>query len=139
MSISISTYTRNSLLAKLIADIDSGNGLNTGYIEIRTEPRPDPNQAATGTLLVTANLSNPSFGPVSNGQCLAYEITPRTNILSDGIASWFRIYNRDNIPILDGSVSNADGDGDIKFNTEEFSVEGKIAFTNIRLIFPSLC
>lgn len=139
MSISISTYTKNSLLSKLISDIDSGSNLNTGYIEIRTEPRPDPNLAATGTLLVTADLSNPSFGPVSNGQSLAYEITPRTIILADGTATWFRIYNKDNIPILDGSVSDADGDGDIKFNTSEFTAEGKIAFTNIRLVLPTIC
>lgn len=140
MTLSLSTFSRNAILNTLIQRIDSGELLSRGYLEIRTLPKPSsPDLAATGTLLVTADLSNPSFQPVTNGTSLAYEITPRDVISNDGTASWFRIYNRDNIPVLDGIISDADGEGDIMFNSVDFSNGGKIAFASFRITAPSSC
>ncbi len=140
MSISLSTFSRNAILNTIISQIDSGTLLDFGYIEIRTGVRPNSvDTAPTGTLLITADLSNPSFQPVTNGSTLAYDITPRSTVLDDGTASWFRIYNRDNIPILDGDVSDAEGSGDVLFNTKTFTANGKIAFATFRLSAPISC
>lgn len=140
MTISIGLLPRNAVLNTIISLIDNGSVLDTGYIQIRTGPRPaSVDSAATGVLLITANLSNPSFQPVANGQSLAYVITPTSVVLSDGTAAWFRLYNRDNLAILDGDISDAEGDGDLKFNTVEFSQEGKIAIATFRLSAPATC
>lgn len=140
MTISIGFLARNAILNSLLSQIDGGTILDFGYIQIRTGPRPASVDAApSGTLLVVCDLSNPSFQPVTNGQTFAYEITPRSTILADGTAVWFRLYNRDNIGVLDGDISDAEGDGDLKFNTTEFTQEGKLAFTSFRLVAPATC
>lgn len=140
MTISLGLLSRNAILNTLISLIDGGSQLNYGYIEIRTGPRPTNVDAApTGTLLVTCDLSNPSFQPVTNGQTLAYDITPRSTILADGTATWFRIYSRDNLAVLDGDISDAEGDGDIKFNIADFTQEGKIAVATFRISAPAIC
>ena len=60
-------------------------------------------------------------------------------ILNDGIASYFRIYNRDSSPILDGTVGLYNSGSDLVFDRIDFVAGGSVSLTNLAITMPLDC
>jgi hypothetical protein len=88
---------RNAALTAVIAAIDGGSG--AGTIQIRTGASPGANNAATGTLLATVTLIDPSFGSVSS--------------VATGTAAHCRVLDSSDNVIMDGTVTATGGGGDL--------------------------
>lgn len=96
----------NLALRNQIAD-DFDNPFNSGTIEIRTGTQPaDPDDAPTGTLLVTIDLPADALTPASGGT-----ITKQGNwygtITTSGTAGWARFISADTTKTFDVSVGES--------------------------------
>lgn len=137
MTVNISTLARNEAGDSIVDLIDTGSANPNGYMEIRTGPKPSsPQVSATGTLLATNAFSNPAFGNFSNGSAIANTIADDTNVDATGIASWFRIYNRDGIAVIDGDITETGGGGDITFDNINFIAGGTVTITSLTATMP---
>lgn len=137
MTVKITTHARNDAGNAIVDLIDSGITLSNGYLEIRTGPKPaNPQAVATGTLLATHQFSNPAFGSFSNGSGLANAIADYEDIDVTGTASWFRIYNRNGVTVLDGDITETGGGGDIEFDNVDFIKGGTVTITSLQAVMP---
>lgn len=102
MALGLPTAVRNTITAAYTATID--NGPAGGTITIRTGAKPaTPNDAPTGTLLVTLTLDVVSFGAPVLGVATLDVVPPISAIaVGAGTAGWARIQD-----------SNAANRGDI--------------------------
>jgi hypothetical protein len=138
MTINISTLARNDAGDAIVGLVDAGSNQPSGYLEIRTgSPPSSPQVAATGTLLATLRLSLPAFAVFNNGQASANPIAPDVDIATTGMAGWFRIYNRDNVPVIDGIITATGGGGDIEFDNINFVKGGTAAIATLVANMPS--
>jgi hypothetical protein len=134
---SISTQTRNIVGSAIVNAIDQGTANPNAYLEIRTGSKPEsPQVAATGTLLATFDFSFPSFNSFANGVAFARPIVNSDGVISSGIAGWFRIFNRDGVAVIDGSISEVGGDGDIQFDSINFILGGAATIPSLRGTVP---
>jgi hypothetical protein len=101
-------------IAALQAIVDDLN-LGTPYIEIRTGAPPATlEDAATGTLLATCQMSSPPFlaavdanpGAMSD----ADTISDDPSAAATGIAGWFRTYTGTAVAKFQGTVGTSDAD-----------------------------
>ncbi len=137
MTVHISTDLRNRACDVIVDAIDEGTAAPNGYLEIRTDTKPaSPQFAATGTLLATLNFSPEAFGDAVTGVATANTITGDTSIDATGIATWFRIYNRDGAALIDGDVTLIGGGGDIEFDDTTFVEGGTALITSLTGIMP---
>lgn len=93
--------------------LDAGSG--AGYIEIRTgSPPTNLEDAATGTLLATLTLGDPAFGNAADDDpgatATANTITDDSAADAAGTAGWFRGYDSDDTPIIQGTCGTSDAD-----------------------------
>ena len=112
MAISLSDSARTAMATGLRDTIDGGSG--AGYVEIRTGSKPATvATSATGTLLATVTLADPS-GTVSTG-VLTLSGLPKTDTAADntGTAGWFRVCDSTGAGVLDGTCSGSGGGGDM--------------------------
>lgn len=127
MSVEITTSLKNTTCDSIVGAIDSGSANSNGYLEIRSGTRPlSPQNSASGTLLATLNFSAVAFGDAVDGVATANTITEDTSIDATGVASWFRIYDKDGNAVMDGDITVTGGSGDIEFDDINF-VEGGTA------------
>lgn len=105
-------------LAKIIANaIGSAFNLGSGpgYIEIYdgTRPASVDTPVTTQKLLAVLVLSDPAFGAATDlnpgARITAAAIAPGVG-LDDGVASWFRSYDSDDNPYVDGNAGLSDAD-----------------------------
>ena len=138
MTISIANVARNSACQAILDLVNTGSALPNGYIEIRSGTKPASPQAAPadGLVLATLSLSNPAFGAPANGTAAANAIAPDTSIDNTGKAAWFRIYNRDNGAIIDGTVTATGGGGDIVFDSIDFVKNGTVQINSLSATMP---
>lgn len=140
--LTLSTLAKN-IAGKAITDlIDKASTTEGGYIEIRSGARPaTPEATAAGTnLLATLGFSLPSFGSFNNGIALANSITSDTNIDKTGTATWFRIYDKNGIAIIDGDVKQTGSGGDIEFDNVYFIAGGTAQISRLAVnLFNNKC
>lgn len=112
MAYRLGTQARTRAADAIVDSIDLGSAVATGRLLIYTGTQPaTPETAATGTLLVTIPLGNPAFGNASNTGQAQLTTTPLSaNASATGTAGWFRVLDRDNRAILDGSVGTSDAE-----------------------------
>jgi hypothetical protein len=101
---------RNAALTAVIAAIDGGSG--AGTIQIRTGASPGANNAATGTLLATVTLIDPSFGSVSSASATLADPVAVTAVAT-GTAAHCRVLDSSDNVIMDGTVTATGGGGDL--------------------------
>lgn len=84
-----------------------------GALKIYTGSAPDPDSAATGTLLVEWTLPNPAFGAASddgtNATATAESITA-VNAGDTGTAGYFRVENNGGTCLWQGTVGTSGAD-----------------------------
>lgn len=128
MPIRISTATKNAILEAVRDAVRSGSTVDRPYISVRSGTQPaGVHVPATGTQLAVLQMAPNPFFPASNGSMLARPINNDISIDADGVAGWFRVYNRDNVGVLDGSVSVNGGSGQLQFDTITFVLGGAVA------------
>lgn len=134
MGISLSDAARTAMVSALRDQIDAGSG--PGYVEIRTGSKPATvATGATGTLLATVVLADPS-GSAATG-VLTLSGLPKTDTAADntGTAGWFRVYDSTGAGVLDGTVSGTGGGGDMEVDNpslvtgQTFSIVATSTFT----------
>lgn len=137
MTVNISTQARNDAGDAIVDLIDQGSTNPNGYMEIRTGTKPTtPQGTVVGTHLATMNFSLPAFGNFNNGVSLANAIADDTSVDETGVASWFRIYDRDGTAIMDGDITETGGGGDIEFDNINFIKGGVVAITALTATMP---
>jgi hypothetical protein len=134
MTLKYSVEAQNSMGNGLLSFIDSGAVYPSPYIEIRTAPRPaSVNDEATGQLLAVLAMSNPAFASFVNGTTISNSILPDLSVNESGIASWFRIYNRDGLSVIDGDITGQGNGGDIQLENIALDEGSYLALNNIQL------
>ena len=110
MAIGLATPTRNANVDATAARFDAGAGAAT--VEVRTGGKPaNPQAAATGTLLGTFTLNDPSWAAAVAGSA-ALDVTPGISFVgvAAGTAGWFRVKDSTGATVMDGTcgTNNAD-------------------------------
>lgn len=136
MATRISTSTRNALANAVTALLDAGVG--PGYVEVRTGAQPaTPDTLATGTLLGTLTLSDPSFGAAVNGTITASAITGDAVADASGVAGWYRGFDSAGNPVIDGDITQADpGTGNMIMDNTTIVAGGTIDMTSWTITMP---
>lgn len=88
--------SRDAMLSALVGLLDGG------YVEIREGTAPDPDSAATGTVLATITLNDPAFVVAAGVATADVDPQPETTADTAGEVGWFRAYAADDTPVLDG-------------------------------------
>ncbi len=134
MGISLSDAARTEMATGLRDTIDAG--ASPGYVEIRTGSKPaSVATGATGTLLATVTLADPS-GTVSAG-VLTLSGLPKTDTAADntGTAGWFRIFDSTGAGVLDGTAGGTGSGADMIIDNpalvtgQTFSIVATSTFT----------
>lgn len=113
--------TLSNAAAKAAADaivdlIDVGTTNANGKLRIYdgTQPANPDVAVTTQNLLAELDLSNPAFGAAADGDpgglATANSITDDSSADATGTASWFRVVDRDENAIIDGSVGTSGAD-----------------------------
>ena len=137
MSLTLSAALRSSMADRVTALLDAGAA--AAYIEIRSGSRPaGPGTAASGTLLATFDLNDPSFGAASSG-VITLDVTPAltTTGLAAATATWCRFYDSNDVAVVDGKVGASGSGADIELNTTTISVGVNLEITSGTITMPA--
>lgn len=134
MSLSLPVASRSAMIDALVDRLDAGTG--PGTIQIRSGTRPAPDAAPTGTLLATVTLVDPAFGGASNGTVTIAD-PPQVTAVADGQATWFRAFDSDGNPVMDGKVTATGGGGDLTLATTSLTTGLAVDITGGTLTQPA--
>lgn len=137
MATRLSTAARNAATNAVAALPDADVG--AGSIQIRTGAQPaTANDPATGTLLATLTLADPSFGAAALGVA-TLDATPvlTTTGVAAGTAGWFRMLDNSGDTVLDGAVTVTGGGGEMELNTTTISIGVTVEVTAGTLTTPA--
>lgn len=136
MAFRLATATQNAACDAIVDLIDVGSTNTTGRILIYTGSQPaDPQTSATGTLLATINFNNPAFGNASSGAAAMVTSTAvSATVGTSGTAGWFRVTNRNNVAIFDGSISTSGAD--MNFDNTAFVSGGTVTINSMTITVP---
>ncbi len=132
MALGFPTALRTTRATILKTAIDAGGA--AAVLELYTGARPATGAAITDqTLLGTLTFSYPC-GTVTDGVLTFDAITQDASADADGEAAWFRIKTSAGDFVMDGSVSDTGGGGDLELNDASISAGGPIAVTGSKQI-----
>ena len=134
MAWELSTAARNAALAGVTGLIDAGTG--PGVIEVRTGTKPGVGNAATGTLLATITLVDPSFAAPSAGPAALADPGP-VGAPGTGTAGHARVKDSPGAVVMDGVVTATGGGGDITLASTAVSAGQTVDVTGGSLLMPA--
>lgn len=113
MTIRLPNASRSAMIDALTALLNAGPA--AGTIDIRSGAQPaSANDAPTGTLLATFTLADPAAANAVNGVAtLDFDPDLTTTGLAAGTAGWFRGKDSTGVTVVDGSVTESGGGGDL--------------------------
>lgn len=139
--ISITNYMRDKIGPCAVSAVDEGAGTNA-ILEIWTAPRPANPTISGGsggaTLLTQLPFSDPAFGNWAGGISHG-TINGSSDVIASGVASWFRITNKDGVGLIDGDISLRGGTGDLQFDNINFIESGVVTITRLEISVPVSC
>lgn len=136
MAIRLATATRNALANAFVTQADSGTGAATVKIYTGTQPA-SANDAASGTLLVTFTLSDPSFGAAAAGGVTLSGTPKSASAAATGTAGWFRLETSTPGTVIDGSVTATGGGGDMTVDNTSITSGQTVNLTGGTVTMPS--
>jgi len=136
MAIRLPAASRNAACDAVVDRVDAGAGAGTIQIRSGTQPA-SADSAATGTLLATVTLSDPAFGPASNGSASLAGVPLSAVAVADGTAGWFRMLDSNGNTVLDGSVSVTGGGGDLQLSTTTITTGLTVEITSGSISMPA--
>ena len=101
------TAVRNALADLVVDRLDQGTGAAHGHLEIL---------GADYGVLATLDLSNPAFGAATGGVATANAIASAL-ASATGIATMFRLRDRDDVLVLSGTVTATGGGGEVTLSS----------------------
>lgn len=137
MATRLATATRNATTNAVVALVDADVG--AGSIQIRSGAQPaSADNAATGTLLATLTLADPSFAAAAAGVA-ALDATPvlSTTGVAAGTAGWFRVLDNSGDTVMDGAITATGGGGEMELNTTTISIGVTVEVTAGTLTTPA--
>lgn len=118
--------------------IDAGGA--AGKLRIYSGVRPaTADDAITGTLLVEFTLNTTAFAAsteVGNGATAVANTIASVTALATGTATHFRIFASDDDVILDGSVTDTSGSGDLKLSTTSIATGIDVSVVSLTATMP---
>jgi hypothetical protein len=111
MSLLFTDESSNALVTVLTDAINYGDSQIRPYVGIYSGTRPCDTSSinSDNILLATIMLNEVPFAEPVNGIAVANESTPQSDIPTGGVATWFRIFNRNEEAILDGDITGPAG------------------------------
>lgn len=135
MTISVTLPVANAAMAALLAAIETGSGV--ARIQLYSGTRPATGGTPT-TLLLEIPLVSPA-APAPTGGVLVLQLANATSIVTaTGIATWFRLLNRDGTAVLDGSVGLSGSGADLLSPVVAFSAGQAVRIGGLVLNGPSV-
>lgn len=117
MTLTHTTAIRNSLADLVVDAIDVGTTDATGDIIIQT---------SADATLCTVTFANPAFGAASGGTATGSSFPREGTAGAAGTATKFRVRNRDNTEIFQGTVTATGGGGDMELSSTTIAINDVI-------------
>lgn len=128
---------RNKATDAIVDTIDVGTTNPSGrcLIYTGTQPTNGPADAATGTLLVTIPFATTAFTSSSGGSAgLTGGTAISGTVAASGTAGWFRVTDRDNKALFDGSIGTSGQD--MNFDNVAFVAGGTATINSMTISTP---
>lgn len=143
MSLSIRTAEAATCCDAVVDAIDTGTTDAAGALIIYDGSEPDDVEVAIAgqTILAQLDMSNPAFTaatPTSGGTnstATANAISDDTSADATGTAAFWRIENRDNVAVLQGTCGTSGQD--INFNTLAIQSGATVQVTSLTITMPN--
>ena len=130
--IRISVAARNAGVDAITALLDGG-----GTLEIRTGSQPaTPAAADSGTLLAEIELESTAYGPAASGEAQLAGAPLSADAVAGGTAGHFRLKDAQGNPVVDGSVSESGGGGDLILDNTDINEGQKVNITEMPVSLP---
>jgi hypothetical protein len=118
MALTHTTAIRNSLADLVVDAIDVGTTDASGDLIVQT---------AADATLCTINLNAPpAFGAAASGTATANGLPKEGTATGAGTAAKFRVRNRDNTEIFQGTVTATGGGGDMELSSTTIAINDVI-------------
>lgn len=127
MAITLSTAGRNAACDAVVDLLDSGSAQTYPYMSIRD---------GSGELVKCNFTGTTAFGDASSGVATANTIADGTVSVA-GTATIFRLCDQDDATILDGTVSESGGGGDLIMSETTLAVNDTVQVTNLTVTMPA--
>jgi len=120
----------------IVDAVDAGSTNSTGRLLIYTGSQPaTPQTTATGTLLATINFAATAFSAAdSNASAGLAGGAISATATASGTAGYFRVTDKDNVAIFDGSVGESGED--LNFDESSFVEGGTVTVSSFALSTP---
>lgn len=118
MALTHVTAIRNSLADLVVDAIDVGSTDAAGDLIVQT--------AADATLCTIPLAAPPAFGAASSGSATANSLPREGTATGAGTAAKFRVRNRDNSEVFQGTVTVTGGGGDMELSSTTIAVNDVI-------------
>lgn len=135
MGTRLATASRNAAVDAVALLFDAGAGVGTIKIYSGTQPS-TPNDTATGTLLATVNLADPSTGSSTNGVRTLLSVPLSGTGVATGTAGWARWADSTGAAVMDGVVTATGGGGQIELSTTSISTGVTVQITSGTITQP---
>lgn len=136
MAFRLGVNAQNAGCNAIVQQVDNGTTNTTGRILVYTGTQPaTPATTATGTLLVTINFNNPSFGSAASGtSTMVTSPAVSATVATSGTAGWFRVTDRNNNAIFDGSCGTSGAD--MNWDNTAFVAGGTATINSMSITVP---
>jgi hypothetical protein len=137
MATRLPTATRNAATNAVTAQFDAGPAAAT--IEVRTGAQPaSANDAATGTLLATWTLADPSWGASVTGTA-PLDATPviTTAAVAAGTAGWWRAKDSTGATVVDGAAGGTGSGAELILDNPVIAIGQTLNLTAGTLTTPA--
>lgn len=120
MAIKLSNAVARLACDSVVDAVDVGVPVSKLIIYNGTKPANLAEAIAAQTALLSFDLPDPCFAGAADNlaggaRATANAVTPAT-VSTTGIAQFFRVFDGDSIPVMDGVVTNQVGTGDLKLS-----------------------
>ncbi len=142
MTLSISNAAAIAACDAIVDLCDIGSTDAQASLSIYSGTVPANVDTALGAQVVLAELemSNPAFGAAADsapgGTATASAITDDSSADATGTASFFRIFNRNNVAVIQGTVTATGGGGELELNTISIQISAKVEITSLTVTMP---
>lgn len=127
MIITLRDTTANNVLTAILNDLAAGAAVAAPYISLYTATKPaGPDTAITTQTLLGTVTCTSTVGTVATRALTFAAITQDSAADADGTAAWARMFNRDNVAIIDVDISTTTGSAFMKMNTTTIVAGGPI-------------
>ena len=129
--IRISVAARNAGVDAITALLDGGT------LEIRSGSQPaTPADADSGALLAELELAATAYDSAADGEAQLAGAPLSADAVASGTAGHFRLKDAQGNPVVDGSVSESGGGGDLILDNTDINEGQKINITEMPVSLP---